>query len=159
MSDGKIYITISDTRTGEVLKDTNVTIPKEQNKVEKEQTTLKDFATHQFYNLIEREAKQMVNYSLANIGNFTGDYNSQREVNHALSVAGFITNVGMATLAGSKFGIPGMIVSGGIALATQTINFGLQLHSQNVETRKQNYSINQLKQLSGLDGLTNGSRI
>jgi len=158
MSDGKIYITISDTRTGEVLGGTNIQVPKAP-KSENNENVLKDFAKHQFFNLIESEAKQMVNYSLSNIGNFTGDYNAQREVNFGLSALGFVRSLGMGAIAGAQYGPVGAAIGVGVMAISQTINFGLQLHSQNLEIRKQNYSINQLRQLSGLDGLTNGSRI
>lgn len=157
-ADGKIYITISDARTGEVIKGTDVSVSNEPKK-EKEKTTLSDFAKHQFFNLIEREAKQMINYSLGNIGNFTGDYNAQRDVNFALSAAGVIGSIGMGAVAGAKYGPWGAAIGAAVVATSQAVNYGLQLRSQNLEIRKQNYSINQLKQLSGLDGLTNGSRI
>lgn len=158
-TDGKIYITISDARTGEVIKGTDISVS-DNPKKEKEKTTLGDFARHQFFNLIEREAKQMINYSISNIGNFTGDYNAQRDVNFALSTAGVIGSVGMGAFQGAQVGgIPGAIIGAAVVATSQAVNFSLQLRSQNLEIRKQNYSIGQLKQLSGLDGLTNGSRI
>lgn len=158
MSDGKIYITISDTRTGEVIKDTNISVASGDKK-KKEETTLKDFVNHQFFHLIENEAMQMVQSSLGNIGNFTGDYNAQRQVNNTLSGLNTLKGIALGMVAGAKYGPFGAIVGGATVATTQLINFGLRLHSENVEIRKQNYSINQLKQLSGLDGLTNGSRI
>jgi hypothetical protein len=157
-ADGKIYITISDSRESEIIKGTKINAPSEGKK-EKEKTTTSDFIKHQFFNFIESEAKQMVNYTLGNIGNFTGDYNAQRQVNFGLSAASVITNIGMSALAGSKFGIPGAIAGAVVAATSQAVSFGLQLRTQNLEITKQNYSIGQLKQLSGLDGLTNGSRI
>lgn len=159
MNDGKIYITISDTRSSENIKGTDVTVSKSK-KEESKKNPLGDFAKHQFYNLIEREAKQMINYSLANIGNFTGDYNAQRDVNFMLSAAGVAGSIGLGAIRGAMIGGPvGAIIGAGVVTAAQVVNFGLQLHSQNIEIKKQNYSISQLRQLSGLDGLTNGSRI
>lgn len=159
MSDGKIYITISDARTGEVLKDTKITVPKSENAQEAKTNNINLFIKHQLFNLIESEAKQMINYSLGNIGNFTGDYNAQAEVNAALSATNSLKSIAIGAMAGATFGIPGMIIGGATVAASQLINFGLQMHSQKIEVRKQNYNIQQLRQLSGLDGLTNGSRI
>ena len=133
---------------------------KEESTQKEEKNVLGDFAKHQFFNLIEREAKQMVNYSLQNIGNFTGDYNAQRNVNYALSAMGVIGSIGLGAWNGLKIGGPiGALVGATTVATAQVVNFGLQLKSQNIETRKQNYSIEQMRQLSGLDGRTNGSRI
>lgn len=161
MSDGKIYITISDARTGEVIKDTNISVPSEPKQKKKtEEEKRNDFIRHQLFHLIENEAKTMVNYSISNIGNFTGDYNAQRDINYALSATGVMTSIGLGAWQGAKIGgIPGAIIGASAVTLSQAVNFGLQLRSQNLEIRKQNYNINQLRQLSGLDGLTNGSRI
>lgn len=156
MNDGKIYITISDSRTGEVIKDTNISVAKKEDKEEK---LFRDYVKHEFFNLIEKEARQMVNYSLGNIGNFTGDYNAQRAVNFGLSTTSVIRSIGMGALVGAKYGPWGAVIGAGVVAASQVVNFGFQLHSQNLEIRKQNYNVRQLRQLSGLDGLTNGSRI
>ena len=157
MSDGKIYITISDARTGEVIKGTNLTTPKKEKDPEEE---LQKYIMHEFRNFITSQAKNMVNYSLGNVGNFTGDYNSQRSINYGLSAAGVASNIVMGAVAGAKVGgAYGALIGAGIAATSQIINFGLQMNSQNLEIRKQNYNISQVRQLSGLDGLTNGSRI
>ena len=159
MSDGKIYITISDERGTERIKDTSRTVSTGK-KQKEESNQLADFAKHQFFNLIEREAKQMVNYTLENIGNFTGDYNAQRDVNYALSAIGVLSSIGLGAYHGAKVGGPiGALIGAATVATAQVVNFGLQLKSQNIETRKQNYSIEQMRQLSGLDTLTNGSRI
>ena len=160
MSDGKIYITISDTRTGEVIKGTDIIVP-EKKKSNTEENELQNYVMHQFRNLITQQAKNMVNYSLGNIGNFTGDYNAQREVNFSLSAL----NVGSSIIAGAFAGLKvtgspvGAIVGAATVATSQAINFGLKLKSEQVALNKQNYNIQQLRQLSGLDGLTNGSRI
>ena len=156
-ADGKIYITISDTRTGEVLGGGNTTIPSTKKPKE---NIANDFFKHQFFNFIENEAKQMANYSLSNIGNFTGDYNAQRQVNFARSAINVATGLVTSAYMGFAVGGPiGTLIGDGISAASQVINFGLQLNSESIEIKKQNYNIQQLRQLSGLDGLTNGSRI
>lgn len=149
-ADGKIYITITDARTGEVIKDTDKPTPTPTKPSEEKDKT--SIAKHQLWHFIENEAKQMAQYTISNIGNFTGDYNAQRQINFGLSVLNSAKNIGLAALYGGPVGA-------GIAVASMTINFGLQLHSENLEVKKQNHNIDQLRQLSGLDGLTNGSRI
>lgn len=156
-ADGKIYITISDTRESETVKGTDKSAPKKEKKPQEEKNN--DFIKHQLFNLLESQAKQMVQYSIGNIGNFTGDYNAQRQVNFTMSAISVVSNIGMGAFAGAKYGPWGAVVGAAVVAVSQGVNFGLQLHSQNLEINKQNYNIQQLRKLSGLDGLTNGSRI
>ena len=156
-ADGKIYITISDKR----LDDGGGGGGKKPDVKTKDKTDpLGDFAKHQFFNFIESEAKQMTNYTIQNIGNFTGDYNAQRAVNFGMSAANVIKSIAIGTIAGAKLGGPiGALIGVTITTASQAINFGLQLNSESIEIKKQNRSVEQMRQLSGLDGRTNGSRI
>lgn len=155
-NDGKIYITISDRRFGR-----NKAEADEQNKKEKEdkkEQTLKDFASHRFFNMIESQAKEAVYYSIGNIGNFTGDYAKQAQVSSAVQALNLGIELGTAALAGSKFGAPGAIAAMAIVAVGKTITTGEQLYLQYVEWGKQNRKIERLRARAGLDGSNNGSR-
>ena len=155
-NDGKIYITISDRRFGR-----NKAEADEQNQQEKQEdkeSTLKNFAQHKFFNLIESQAKQAVRYTLGNIGNFTGDYIAQTQVDNALSFISFAERIGVAALAGAKFGVPGALIGAGIAVAGEATTQGLQIFTGYLENRRQNMMINQLRTRAGLNSTNNGSR-
>ena len=159
-TDGKIYITISDRRIGEGGGETPDT-PQTQKDDEKKKDLLGDFLKHKFYNLVQEQAKQMGRYTLANIGNFTGDYQYQREMNVAMDVLGEAVNLVSAFTTGTM-ATGGNVIGGAVAVAitvaSQTINFALQESANRVSNRTQNYNIQQLRDISGLNALTNGSR-
>ena len=155
--DGKIYITISDKRFGK-----NKAEADEQNNIDKEkekkEPTLKSFAQHKFFNLIESQAKQAVSYTIGNIGNFTGDYIAQQGAATAMSFISDLTDIGMSIAAGSKFGVPGMIVAGAVTVISKVGNTAYSVYSGWVETSKRNRAIDQLRTRAGLNGTNNGSR-
>jgi len=155
MPDGKIYITISDERK-ETSQLSSVTESKQQ---QQEKTSLfGDFAKHQFFDFVQSQANQFVSYTVSNIGNFTGNYQTQRQVQETLQIGKMITNVGVSMLAGSKFGLPGALIAGGIAIASQGINLAYQSKTLDVQTKQQNREIEMIRSISGLNELTNGSR-
>lgn len=151
---GKIYITISDKAMGgggESEKPTE----------KKKEKTLGEYSKHAFFSFIKQEANTMINYSISNIGNFTGDFQMQRDVQVAVQVVGLATNLATSFIAGmtlSGGNVAGGLVAMGISLAAQTINYGLGEITGQLQNRNQNYNIAQLRNISGLDTLTNGSR-
>lgn len=157
-NDGKIYITISDRRFGK-----NKAEADEQNKVEKEKeekNPLKEFIQHKFFNLVESQAKQAVNYSISNIGNFTGDYVEQAHVSDTMQILNTMTDIATSFIAGIK--MTGSPVGGLVAVAVSSIGRGIGMVEQQyagyVENVRQNRSIAQLRTRAGLNGSNNGSR-
>ena len=154
---GKIYITISDRRIGQGGGEDD---PQTQQK-ETKTKTLGEYAKVQFFHFIKSEANTMVNYTLGNIGNFTGDYQAQRDVQAMLNGIGVATTLGNSFIAGLTLtggNIAGGLVAVAITGAGQLINYGLNELTNTRQTRNQNYNITQLRELSGLDSLTNGGR-
>lgn len=156
MADGKIYITISDTRGGSGAG--------VGNEADKQQEKGKDSALgkyiwHRFYNFVESQAKQYVNYTVSNIGNFTGDYTTQRETEEMLKIAsmmiGFVTTT---VAAGAKYGAPGAIIAASISIGSEAINFAYREKSESFQNRKTNRNIDMMRKRLGLEGLTDGSR-
>ena len=157
-NDGKIYITISDKRFGQ-----NVAEADEQNKIDKEkekkESAPSKFLEHQMFNLITSQAKQAVNYTVNNIGNFTGDYINQQHVSDAVGVVNFVAQMGTATVAGAKLGgWIGAVVGVTSVLLSSTINKGLELSSIKRSTDKQNRDIAMLRTRAGLNSTNNNSR-
>ncbi len=158
-NDGKIYITISDRRFGR-----NKAEADEQNKVDKEKeqsNPLKEFIQHKFFNLVESQAKQAVNYTIGNIGNFTGNYMAQTHVSEAVQGINFLINVGTSAYAGFKMsgGNPyGALIAAGITVATSAISVTEQYFSGLVDNARRNQEALQLRTRAGLNSANNGSR-
>lgn len=153
--DGKIYIVITDER-GKAGDPGLDTIPSDDSKKEKKSGL--DYAKHRFFNFVESQAKQFVMYNINNVGNFTGDYIAQRKIQETVQFASILGNIGMATIAGAKYGAPGAIAGFTIAIAGTAINAGLSEYSQWISNRKINYSIDRLRERSGLNQSLDGSR-
>ena len=157
-NDGKIYITISDRRFGG-----NKAEADEQNNLDKQKekkNPLSDFAKHKFFNFIEAQTKQVVNYSINNIGNFTGDYVSQQQTQDAVAILSGLMDIGAAAFAGFKYsGSPyGALIGAGIAIAGKAISRGQQLAVGYSQNELQNRQIAQLRTRAGLNSSNNGSR-
>lgn len=157
-NDGKIYITISDKRFG-----SNKAEADEQNKIDKEKdskSVVADYAKHKFFNLIESQAKQAVNYTINNIGNFTGDYVKQTQVSEAMQILNTVVDLGTAAFAGFKAtGSPyGALIAVGVSLIGKGISFGEDVYAGYVENKRINRDIAQLRTRAGLNSLNNNSR-
>lgn len=155
-NDGKIYITISDKRGsdttpqskgvssggnnsgGNIIKDLSPT------------NMLSNLIGHETAHFVVGEAKKLATYSLSNIGNFTGDYQSQRNINNALNIGNKLAGIAVSFAINPVLGL--------FSIATTATNMALDMHSQDVQIHKQNTEIDRLRALSGLDQTTNGSR-
>lgn len=159
MNDGKLYIIISDKRgnddNGNAQSVPSVPSANTSNK------SGQSLITHQFYNFISNQAKQFVNYNIQNIGNFTGDYVAQRQVNEAMQAASILMNIGGAFVSGTMISGGNPVVgaaAAAIATAGIAINAGYESYSQRIENAKINYNIDQLRMRSGLNVYLDGSR-
>lgn len=156
-ADGKIYIYITDKIPGGDAKPGQDAVSKE----DKKESTLAKYAQHRFFNFLESEAKQIVNYEISNIGNFTGNYVAQRKVQTAVSAGTRLLNIGNAASAGfiaTGGNIVGAIIGASLAVATSAITFFEQERVAQLEFKRQNYNLNILKERSGLYALDNESR-
>lgn len=154
----KIYITISDKRGSGTRGQSDTTAKTTEE--EKEDNALSKYLQHQFFATIKSQTKQAVRYAVNNIGNFTGDYQTQRQMQSVVSLADFMVDLGTSAYTGLKLsGSPiGAMVAVGINLATSAINLAEQNAVGRVENKRLNYTIDVLRQRSGLDTLTDGSR-
>ena len=157
MADGKLYIIVTNQLPGGMT----VTPGEESDKKDKDkENVLADFAKHKFRNMIESQAKQALNYSINNIGNFTGDYVNQTHMSEALSFVNSVLDIGAAAYAGLKYTghAAGAIIAAGVAIAGKAITVGEQYYAGYVANVRQNRAIAQLRDRAGLDGTNNGSR-
>ena len=154
---GKIYITISDTRGG---SGTGVSNEADTGDVsQKKESTLAKYARHRFFNFVESQAKQYVNYTIGNIGNFTGNYTAQRDAEEAMKNISTIINIGVSVAAGAKMGgWVGALIGGVISVGSEAINFAYREKSESFQNRKTNRNIEMMRKRLGLEGLTDGSR-
>lgn len=151
----KLYITISDERGG----GGTIPTPKpDASKEKKERDTLGRYIEHEMFHLVKSQATQSVNFALSNIGNFTGDYITQRKVNEAKQSASGIMTIGVSTIAGAKYGPWGAAI-GFVVGAVSVISGGVfNVISNSVENAKENYNISQLRERAGLNSIYDGSR-
>lgn len=167
-NNGKIYITISDTRKGgsggfasPLMNGANddgffdsMSAPTSDSGL-----NIKGMIEYKAIESMVNQTAKIVNYSISNIGNFTGDYTHQRDVQNVLSAIKDVSGIGVGIYAGAKIGgAYGTLIGGGIALGNLIVDKGLQTISNAYAVYKQNYEITQLRQISGLSVLTNGSR-
>lgn len=153
-NDGKIYITITDKRGegGSGVDDE----PKDKEK----EKGLGEYAKHQFFSFIKSQATQMVSYTMGNIGNFTGDFHAQRQTQLGMKCANMVKDLAMSFYGGMKLtgSVQGGLVALTIATAGIVVNTGLQTYAEIFENKRRNFEISQLRNISGLDTLTNGGR-
>ena len=153
MADGKIYIIVTDQLPG----GSGEPQPNGQ-KDKKEEASLKDFAQHRFFNLVESQARQAINYSINNIGNFTGDYVKQQHIQDAMQVVSFLSDIGVSAIAGAKYGAWGIAIAVGVTVLGKGITTYEQLAAGNNENVRRNREISQLRLRAGVSSTTNGSR-
>lgn len=155
----KLYITISDERGGGTPTPGPTGTDDGGKKEQEKSGMLGRYAEHEMFHLVKNTALKTVNYTLGNIGNFTGDYITQRKVNYAKGVISNIMKVGQATISGAMMGGPvGALIGFGIGTANIVVDSVFEFISNTVETAKQNYEIDQLRIRAGLNTTYDGSR-
>lgn len=160
MADGKLYIIVTDKMPNQPdspMPNSDI----DGNKKDDKENPLIKYAQHRFFNFIENEAKQIVSYTVNNIGNFTGDYQAQRNINAAINHVNKLMNIGNAAVSGFVMsgGNPvGALIGTTLAIAAEGVNMGMEALSLWVQENKNNRTIARLQERSGLSGLTNGSR-
>ena len=152
--DGKIVIVIK----SEIDSSTSSSVSTTKDKVEQEKSSL-DYAKHRFFSFIESEARQITISGINNIGNFTGDYITQRKISESVQAVNIGLNIGMSAVAGFKIAGPlGAIVSGAVSMIGFGISNTISYYQGLTENRKTNYNIEQLRKRAGLNTVYDGSR-
>lgn len=154
MADGKIYIIVTD----QLPNGGGHLVPDQPNKKDKEGNDLQSYVAHKFFNLIESQAKQAVMFTLQNIGNFTGNYVAQQEVNNALKFVNFGEKLGVAALAGAKFGPVGAGIAAGVVAVGEYFSQAQEWFTGYVENQRQNRQIEMLRSRAGMNSTNNGNR-
>lgn len=161
--DGKIYIYISNKAPG----GTNTpggTDDTDGNKSKKNKI-LDNAITHELYHLVKSQLIQDINFRANHIGDFTGNYQSQRDTQASLRVATNVMGIVGCGIAVAKYALAanpvGAVAAGLLAvtsLVSQSINFNRQEKVNLLNNKKTNYEIEQLRIRSGLNVLMDGSR-
>lgn len=156
-NDGKIYITISDRRDGD-----GPGLPNNvQENEEKDKFSLATYAGTVLMKTLVNNTKKTVMYTINNIGNFTGNYRLQKDISEAIQLGESVLSIGRSFLAGTIVSggnpIVGLIAAGA-DLIGQGVNLALQENSSLFAIKMQNYEIDKIRELSGLNTLKDGSR-
>ena len=167
MADGKIYITISDNRgANNEVETANAEAKSTSNN--NGSTALGLMAFNKFINFAENQANQYVNFTIGNIGNFTGSYSAQKEMEASMRAINFVGNLGISAIGTfvQFTAMTGNVAAGGIAaivdialnVGSSLISFGYQEQVEQFNMRRTNRNISLMRERLGLEGLTNGSR-
>ena len=160
MNDGKIYIIVTDK-----LPDGKGEPAPETSKKKEEETSdnslLMHWARDSLINTVKQTVNTSIHYAISNIGNFTGDYMTQRQVNNAIHNINSLKSIGSTALAGfvASGGNPiGAVIGASLAVVNQTISSIFEITSNSISNKKVNYEIEQLRDRSGMNTLLDGSR-
>ena len=127
-------------------------------KTKDEGSALGRYVEHEVFHLVKQQATATVNFALGNIGNFSGDYILQNEVNEARKNINSLMNIGMATLAGAKFGPAGAVIGFAAGVVSESMKGVFETVEKTKNAAKQNYEIAQLRDRAGLNTAKDGSR-
>ena len=98
--------------------------------------------TSLFVNAVTGNIKQAVRYGLSNVGNFTGDYIKQNEINQALE---FFDNASTIAMGALSAGWAGAVV----ATASVAIKVGLGAYSRYKQYEAESLSSSLMRERSG----------
>ena len=152
---GKLYITISDERGNGTPGVSNGT--KKDNDVQKE-NLLSRYIEHEAFHIVKQQTMKAVDFSLGNIGNFTGDYITQQKINDMRSNLSSLMAIGMTTLAGAKYGVVGAVIGFSVGAISQVSSGIYETIEKTTANKKQNYEIAQIRDRAGLNSVLDGSR-
>lgn len=158
-ADGKIYIIVTDRLPGGTSPVPEPQEPEGSGSGGGNGSTMLHWARSRMLNTVKSAAIGAASYAISNIGNFTGDYEAQADVQNAISAVRSFVSIGMSAMAGFKMGGPwGAVIGASLELANQGVNYvGTQI-SMHIQNQKTNYSLEQLRNRSGLNALKDGSR-
>jgi len=160
MKGNKIYITISDERLSNTYSTGGGSASKESSgSFDSGSDAFKSYAKHELAHLIKDTVQSAVSFSISQIGNLSGDYALQRQVNNAAALVNRGRNLIMSAAGGFVVGgIPGAIVGAAVSLIDSSFQSLANIHNQTVAVRKQNYEIEQLRARVGMNSSNGGNR-
>ena len=157
-NDGKIYIYITDKAPNDSK---GGVINNSGNKAEKknENDLFSHWARNRLINTTRSLISNCVDYSLSNVGNFTGDYITQAKINDTLSNINALSSIGMSALSGFAVGgFAGAIMGATLGAINTGVSSALNIKTQMVANSKTNYEIARLRERAGLNTLLDGGR-
>jgi len=98
---------------------------------EKSPETARMATTSLFVHATIGNVRQAVQFGLSNVGNFTGDYITQRNINRALETLNGVSSVAMGAMAGGWVGA--VIATASLAVRGITQEISRQINYQNEE--------------------------
>lgn len=160
--DGKLYIVITDRRPDAGSGFLGVNGAEKEDKTNKDR--LKSYMADHFFSLIEGTVKETVNFTVSHIGDFTGNYQQQRELQAGISLVNRGLSIGKAAVAGyiatggGATGIIGALIGVTVSVARQGIQLAEEHQVAMAQTVRNQHEIDLLRKRSGLNSLSDGSR-
>lgn len=157
----QLYITITDKRGeggGGTIPTPTPTSTSSVKDDEKNDSLLRRYAEHEMFHLVKGTTVKAVNYSISNIGNFTGDYIEQKQINEIKGVVSKLTTIGVSTLAGAKYGIVGAAVGFAVGVGSVFVDYIFDDMSNRNSIARNNLNIRMLRDRVGLNTIYDGSR-
>lgn len=98
--------------------------------------------------------KQIITYSLSNVGQFTGNYLQQDEINRELEIIGDVVSIAGSLVYSAVTQNPIPLIASVVSVG---VKYGTKAYSEYQEMKHAQYATNLLVQRSG-NSTTNGSR-
>ena len=150
-TDGKIYIVITDRMPGSPGS------PEGEGNGEGAKKSESGMVAHWARQRLLGEAKSAasswISYGVNNIGNFTGNYTAQAEVQAGMTMLSKVSGIGESALAGFRAtgSAWGAVIGAGLAIIN-LFNQDVQRNNlRMLEQRKTNYAISQLRERSAMN--------
>lgn len=161
-ADGKIYIIVTDKLPGGVGPGPGPSpapSPKDDKNKKDDQDLFGHWARTQILSTVKRAANAAVSFSISNIGNLTGNYLGQTQVQESIALVHSMMGIGTTAAAGFAVGgVPGAILGASLAVINQGISISQSLVSQNIQQRKANRELEQLRERAGMNQYIDWSR-
>jgi hypothetical protein len=146
MSEHKIIVEFTGDGGGSLPGPTEVKAPGQQSsptQIPKSPTAAKQAA---LTTMLQRSAKQIMSYTIGNVGNFTGDYMAQNQINNAMEIAGYVAMIAVNPIVG----VPAAVAS-----------VGFKAYNQQLQYKRSDREASRMRELYGglaVDGSRKGGR-
>lgn len=158
-ADGKIHITITEGEGAGGNGNGGSGGDNKQGAKEKE-SKLAKYTAHQAYHFVMQETKQIINHYASTIGERTGDYLTQDNVQASVRLLYKGMNIASMAIAGFQAtGTPvGAAIGAGVGLALSTTNEILSFVDYYRQIKIMNNNIEVLRVRAGFNSINDGSR-
>lgn len=158
-NDGKIYIVITDKAPNQSQASISNNQIVNNTPTKQNDNLISHWARDRIISTITSSMTRATMYQLSNIGNFTGNYIAQTNINNGLQGINALKGIVMSGVAGFQVGnVMGALMGVSLSLINTGVGGLLNMNSLMVQNKQTNYEIAQLRDRAGLNALKDGSR-